>query len=546
MKKIYSIVAGILLTASVFAQAPQKMSYQAVIRNSSNVLVTSTPVGMKISILQGSSTGTAVYVETQTSSTNANGLVSLKIGSGTPVTGTFAGINWATGPYFIKTETDPTGGTVYTISGTNELMSVPYALFSTPGAVGATGATGAQGIQGLQGLTGNTGSVGAQGAQGLTGANGSVGATGSQGMQGLTGTSGSVGATGAQGIQGLTGTTGSVGATGAQGLTGATGSVGATGAQGMQGLTGTTGSVGATGAQGIQGMQGLTGATGSVGATGNDGKNSVVKTTAEPTGTNCATGGTKLEYGLDANNNGALDVGEINATLTKYVCNGVNGTNGSSSSGVRIGYASSANWTCPVGVTTITIELWGGGGGGGGGCGTCNNTGCSLGIGGGFLGRTGGNGGAGGYIKSIISVAPGTIYVITVGNFGAGGGIGAGSNFYSCNTGVNGGNGGASSFNGILSTAGGTGGMGAAPIAGDCTQATNGISGTVTNYSNPSSYSYTLPSYMPASYITDYPGSQAGGGNGGLYGYSNSSSSTSSTDPLPGNDGQKGYCVISY
>ena len=495
MKKIYSIVAGILLTASVFAQAPQKMSYQAVIRNSSNVLVTSTPVGMKISILQGSSTGTAVYVETQTSSTNANGLVSLKIGSGTPVTGTFAGINWATGPYFIKTETDPTGGTVYTISGTNELMSVPYALFSTPGAVGATGATGAQGIQGLQGLTGNTGSVGAQGAQGLTGANGSVGATGSQGMQGL---------------------------------------------------TGTTGSVGATGAQGMQGMQGLTGATGSVGATGNDGKNSVVKTTAEPTGTNCATGGTKLEYGLDANNNGALDVGEINATLTKYVCNGVNGTNGSSSSGVRIGYASSANWTCPVGVTTITIELWGGGGGGGGGCGTCNNTGCSLGIGGGFLGRTGGNGGAGGYIKSIISVAPGTIYVITVGNFGAGGGIGAGSNFYSCNTGVNGGNGGASSFNGILSTAGGTGGMGAAPIAGDCTQATNGISGTVTNYSNPSSYSYTLPSYMPASYITDYPVSQAGGGNGGLYGYSNSSSSTSSTDPLPGNDGQKGYCVISY
>jgi len=130
MKKIYSILAGLLLTASVFAQAPQKMSYQAVIRNSSNALITSTPVGMQISIMQGSPTGTAVYVETQTPSTNANGLVSLEIGTGTIVTGTFAGINWAAGPYFIKTETDPTGGTAYTIAGTNELMSVPYALFS--------------------------------------------------------------------------------------------------------------------------------------------------------------------------------------------------------------------------------------------------------------------------------------------------------------------------------------------------------------------------------------------------------------------------------
>ena len=130
MKKIYSILAGLLLTASVWAQAPQKMSYQAVIRNSSNALITSTPVGMKISILQGSPTGTAVYVETQTPSTNANGLVSLEIGTGTIVTGTFAGINWAAGPYFIKTETDPTGGTSYTIVGTSQLMSVPYALFA--------------------------------------------------------------------------------------------------------------------------------------------------------------------------------------------------------------------------------------------------------------------------------------------------------------------------------------------------------------------------------------------------------------------------------
>ena len=131
--KIYSIVAGLLLTASVFAQAPQKMSYQAVIRNSSSVLITSTPVGVRISILQGSIFGPSVYVETQTPSTNANGLVSLEIGTGTVITGIFSAINWAAGPYFIKTETDPTGGTAYTIVGTNELMSVPYALFSVTG-----------------------------------------------------------------------------------------------------------------------------------------------------------------------------------------------------------------------------------------------------------------------------------------------------------------------------------------------------------------------------------------------------------------------------
>ena len=142
MKKIYSILAGLLLTASVFAQAPQKMSYQAVIRNSSNTLITSAPIGMQISVLQGSASGTAVYVETQTPSTNANGLVSVEIGGGTVVSGNFSSINWATGPYFIKTETDPTGGTVYTITGTNELMSVPYALFSANGTPGPAGPQG--------------------------------------------------------------------------------------------------------------------------------------------------------------------------------------------------------------------------------------------------------------------------------------------------------------------------------------------------------------------------------------------------------------------
>lgn len=157
MKKNYSVIAGLLLAASVWAQAPQKMSYQAVIRNSSNALITSTPVGMKISILQDSSTGTAIYVETQTVSTNANGLVSIEIGAGTIVKGTFATINWANGPYYIKTETDPTGGTNYNIIGTSQLLSVPYALYA------ANSNPGPQGIQGIKGDSGARGPTGPAG-----------------------------------------------------------------------------------------------------------------------------------------------------------------------------------------------------------------------------------------------------------------------------------------------------------------------------------------------------------------------------------------------
>ena len=129
MKRLYTILVALLITASIFSQSPEKMSYQAVVRDSGDNLVTSQVVGMRISILQGT---TAVYVETQTPTTNVNGLVTLEIGgsSATVVSGTFSSIDWSTGTYFIKTETDPTGDTTYTITGTSQLLSVPYALQS--------------------------------------------------------------------------------------------------------------------------------------------------------------------------------------------------------------------------------------------------------------------------------------------------------------------------------------------------------------------------------------------------------------------------------
>lgn len=121
-----------LFAVKAQAQAPEKMSYQAVIRNASNGLLTNQAIGMRVTILQGSATGTEVYKEvfTPNPTTNMNGLVTVEVGTGTPVSGTFAGINWGNGPYFIKTETDPTGGSSYSIVGTSQLQSVPYALYA--------------------------------------------------------------------------------------------------------------------------------------------------------------------------------------------------------------------------------------------------------------------------------------------------------------------------------------------------------------------------------------------------------------------------------
>ena len=132
MKKFFTLLVMMVMAILIYAQAPQKLNYQAVIRNSSGQLVTNHAVGMKISILQGSATGTVVYSETYSPvpQTNANGLVIIEIGSGVPATGIFTSINWGGGTYYLKTEIDPAGGTNYTVVGTSRLLSVPYSLFS--------------------------------------------------------------------------------------------------------------------------------------------------------------------------------------------------------------------------------------------------------------------------------------------------------------------------------------------------------------------------------------------------------------------------------
>ena len=157
---LLSLVAIAALSLSSFGQAPEGFKYQAVVRDAGNLILSSQAVGMQLTIQQGSIGGTAVYTETFAPTTNAYGLVNLEIGSGTS-TDDFSTIDWANGPYFMETAVDVTGGTSYSIMGTSQLMSVPYALYANTsgsgvgpaGPAGNDGATGATGMQGADGAT---------------------------------------------------------------------------------------------------------------------------------------------------------------------------------------------------------------------------------------------------------------------------------------------------------------------------------------------------------------------------------------------------------
>ncbi len=143
MKLSLTLVLLLATTVTVFAQAPEKMSYQAIIRAQDNSLVTNSAIGLKIIIHQSTASGTTVYQETHSPSTNNNGLVSLVIGTGVIGTGNFSTIAWDKGPYFIETQVDVAGGTNYNIIGVTQLLSVPYALHAKTAErlVGQAGAT---------------------------------------------------------------------------------------------------------------------------------------------------------------------------------------------------------------------------------------------------------------------------------------------------------------------------------------------------------------------------------------------------------------------
>lgn len=131
-KIMYSkIILFLLLPIFAFSQAPQKINFQSILRNTNGAVVSDKSVSLKISILSGSISGSIVYTETHTKTTDQSGLISLQIGNGTVLSGVFANISWGDFPHFIKLEADFSGGNNFVLLGTQELMSVPYALYAS-------------------------------------------------------------------------------------------------------------------------------------------------------------------------------------------------------------------------------------------------------------------------------------------------------------------------------------------------------------------------------------------------------------------------------
>ncbi|MFM7667064.1 MAG: hypothetical protein ACKO7D_02630, partial [Bacteroidota bacterium] len=324
--------------------------------------------------------GNLLYKEEHYASTDANGQVTVKIGDGVylqgPITN-FNQINWGSGKYYLIVDFDING----TISSTapEQLVTVPYAFYAGKAGNGFTsvsdngdgsltftyangttyvtpiltslqggGSGSGNGINIIDNLqsTNNLPSTGNAGDGYLVNGDLYVWNSTNNSWDNVGNIQGPAGANGANGQNTLIKTTtepaGANCATGgvklesgldanANGIleageinpaltrfvcNGVVGPSGASGPQGAQGLTGLTG------------PQGPVGSSGPAGTNGAHGQNSLVKTTTESAGVNCSSGGVKLEYGLDANSNGNLDLSEINSSLTKYVCNGAVGPSG--------------------------------------------------------------------------------------------------------------------------------------------------------------------------------------------------------------------------
>jgi len=138
-KKVLSFAIFLFCAFSLMAQSPELFTYQAVVRNSSNMLVANMHVSARVCIKQGSASGNDIYSESHVVQTNANGLMTFNIGEGTVLQGDFSTIQWSNGPFFLVVAVDPHGGEDYTITSTQQLLSVPYALYAQKAGNGFSG-----------------------------------------------------------------------------------------------------------------------------------------------------------------------------------------------------------------------------------------------------------------------------------------------------------------------------------------------------------------------------------------------------------------------
>ncbi len=123
---------AILFTIALFCSAislAQTFNYQAAVRDASNNPVVNQPVGVLVRIIQGSPTGSVVYNEVHTVTSNDQGIISLPIGGGTSGAN-FLAIDWSLQNQWINIQVDITGGTTYADIGTSKLQFVPYAMYA--------------------------------------------------------------------------------------------------------------------------------------------------------------------------------------------------------------------------------------------------------------------------------------------------------------------------------------------------------------------------------------------------------------------------------
>ena len=164
-----------LLSALLFSQAPSIIPYQAVARDVSGQLLINTTLNVRFSLHDASATGTTVWQELQTVTTDELGLFAVELGSNEA----FTGVNWAGGSKFMQVEINI--GQSFVDIGTQQLLSVPYAIYATTSGSSTPGPQGPAGPEGPIGLTGPSGPAGAQGPIGLTGPAGPAGPQGAPG-----------------------------------------------------------------------------------------------------------------------------------------------------------------------------------------------------------------------------------------------------------------------------------------------------------------------------------------------------------------------------
>lgn len=432
MKKI--LTSSLVILIGIFkgyAQTapPQGINYQAVAMDMNNRQIAgedipAQPVAdkeirVRFSILKDNENGTLTYREVHLVKTDAFGLFNTVIGQGIPDAspGLFDQITWETGSHFLKVEIDVSGGTSYNDLGTQQLWSVPYALYSKYANVAGNG---------IKSVVDN-----GDGSLTFTYIDGSTYKTSV--LKGLAGPAGPQGPAGINGTNGVSITNSyvqndSLYVVLSTGQTLNTGYVRGTAGKDGVGLTNSyiqNDSLYVV----LSNSQILN--TGHVkGKSGTNGFNALIKTTSEPKGSNCANGGTKIETGLDVNGNGALDSFEIDTIQTKYLCNSQPATviNGGSafSNFQTFSTPGTFSWTVPSGVSKIMVECWGAGASGAN-----------------FSGPYGGS--AGGYGKGIYSVQQSQNLQIKVGS----GGVSSPNNH---------GAGGSSSVDTLIISTGGTGG----------------------------------------------------------------------------------------